>query len=241
MMSVRTVEDAYKFAPKAEEKLTRKQIQRGRGESPVPNKGKGVAHDKAHKSKDDTEKPHSHLERGGSSQGRQDGGRSSSRGRGRSRGKLRCYARGKTRHMSWECPEKKKEGGGEAHILEARRRNVEAKGAEDGTSLILRKVLLKLEAEVEKPMQRNRLFMTACKTKEKVCKVIIDSGSTVLAIILVMGSRAFGSASCTKCLSTARENSYFFQVAGQVSGQSVVDSIQGLFCEADQRLMDNCR
>jgi hypothetical protein len=62
----------------------------------------------------------------------------------------------------------------------------------------------------------------------------------MLAIILVMGSRAFGSASCTKCLSAARENPCFFQVAGQASGQSVVGSIQGLFCEADQRSVGNC-
>jgi hypothetical protein len=33
--------------------------------------------------------------------------------------------------MSWECPEKKKEGG-EAHISEARQRDVEVEGAEDG-------------------------------------------------------------------------------------------------------------
>jgi hypothetical protein len=43
---------------------------------------------------------------------------------------------------------------------------------------MLRKVLLKLEAAVEKPMQRNSLFRIACKTKDRVCKVIIDSGST---------------------------------------------------------------
>jgi hypothetical protein len=43
---------------------------------------------------------------------------------------------------------------------------------------MLRKVLLKPEAEIEKPVQRNNLFRTACKTKDKVCKVIIDSGST---------------------------------------------------------------
>ena len=47
--------------------------------------------------------------------------------------------------MSWECPEKKKEGGGEAHISEAQRSDVEAEGAEDGRSLMMRKVLLKLE------------------------------------------------------------------------------------------------
>jgi hypothetical protein len=34
--------------------------------------------------------------------------------------------------------------------------------------------------------------------------------------------------------------SLFFQVAGQASGQSVVGSIQGLFCEADQRSVGNC-
>ena len=43
---------------------------------------------------------------------------------------------------------------------------------------MLRKVLLKPEATVEKPVQRNHLFRTTCKTKDRVCKVIIDSGST---------------------------------------------------------------
>jgi hypothetical protein len=43
---------------------------------------------------------------------------------------------------------------------------------------MLRKVLLKPEVEFEKPVQRNSLFRIAFKTKDKVCKVIIDSGST---------------------------------------------------------------
>ena len=43
---------------------------------------------------------------------------------------------------------------------------------------MLRKVLLKPEAEVEKLVQRNILFRTTYKTKDRVCKVIIDSGST---------------------------------------------------------------
>jgi hypothetical protein len=101
-----------------------------------------------------TEKPHSHLERGGSSRGRQDGGRSSSRGGGRGRGgEVRCYTCGKAGHKSWECLERKKEGEGEAHISEAQRINFEAEGAEDGTSLMLRKFLLKPEAKVEKLVQ----------------------------------------------------------------------------------------
>jgi hypothetical protein len=79
--------------------------------------------------------------------------------------------------MSWECPEKKEEGG-DAHISKAQRENVEAEGAEDGTSLMMRKVLLKPEAKVKNPVQRNSLFRTTCKTKDRVCKVVIDSGST---------------------------------------------------------------
>jgi hypothetical protein len=97
MMSVRTVEDAYQFSLKVEEKLARKQSQRGRGKIPTPNIGKGVTHDKTHQSKDEAEKPHGHSERGGSSRERQGGGRNSSRGRGRrGGGEVRCYACGKT-------------------------------------------------------------------------------------------------------------------------------------------------
>jgi hypothetical protein len=79
--------------------------------------------------------------------------------------------------MYFECTEKKKEGG-EAHISEAMQRDIEAEGAEDGASLMLKKVLLKPEEKIENPVQRNSLFRTACKTKDKVFKVIIDSGRT---------------------------------------------------------------
>ena len=41
-----------------------------------------------------------------------------------------------------------------------------------------RKVILKPEKEAENPTQRNSLFRTACKTKDMVCKFIVESGST---------------------------------------------------------------
>jgi hypothetical protein len=58
------------------------------------------------------------------------------------------------------------------------RQDVEAEDAEGGRSLMMRKVLLTPEKEMESSVQRTRLFRTACKTKDRVCKVIVDSGST---------------------------------------------------------------
>jgi hypothetical protein len=89
---------------------------------------------------------------------------------------IKCFTCGKNEHKSYECPDKKKEEG-ETHISEAQRRNVEEEDAEGGRSLMIRKVLLITE-KVENPVQRNSLFQTACKTKDRVCKVIVDSGST---------------------------------------------------------------
>ena len=43
---------------------------------------------------------------------------------------------------------------------------------------MMKKVLLKQEPETEKPPQRNSLFRTTYKMRDRVCKVIIDSEST---------------------------------------------------------------
>jgi hypothetical protein len=90
---------------------------------------------------------------------------------------VKFFVCGKTGHKSYECLDRRKEGG-ETHIVEAQGRNVEAEDAEGRRYLMMRKVLLMPEKEVENPTQRNRLFWTACKTKDRVCKVIMDSGST---------------------------------------------------------------
>jgi hypothetical protein len=42
---------------------------------------------------------------------------------------------------------------------------------------MMRKFLLMPKKEAENPAQRNSLFRTACKTKDRVCKVIVDNGS----------------------------------------------------------------
>jgi hypothetical protein len=88
---------------------------------------------------------------------------------------VKCFIYRKIGHQSYECPDKKKDGG-ETHISKSQGWNVEAEDAEGGISLMMRKVLLMLKKEVENPTQRNRLCWTACKTKDRVCKVIMDSG-----------------------------------------------------------------
>jgi hypothetical protein len=55
MVTIRMVEDAYQMAQKAEEKLSRKQGQRGQGRS--QSRGKTVAQDKYQKPKEDWKKP----------------------------------------------------------------------------------------------------------------------------------------------------------------------------------------
>ena len=70
---------------------------------------------------------------------------------------MKCFVCRKIRHKSYECPDKKKDGG-ESHIAKAQGHNVEAEDAEGGRSLMMRKVLLKPEKEAENPAQRNRLF-----------------------------------------------------------------------------------
>jgi hypothetical protein len=174
------------MALKAEEKLRRKQGQRGRGRSQP--RGKSVAQEKYQKPKQDWKKPHTRTERGGTSQRGQhieqrgdyadNNTFPRTRGRGRGRGGvITCFTCGNNGHKSYECLDKKKESG-EAHITEAQRQDVEEEDVEGERSLMMQKVLLTPEKEVESSVQRNRLFRTTCKTKDMVCKFIIDSGST---------------------------------------------------------------
>jgi hypothetical protein len=188
------VEDAYQMALKAEEKLSRKQGQRGRGRSQP--RGKAVAQERTQKPKEDWKRPQGKAERGGTSQQRQQnteprrqqddqqGGyadanifpRTQGRGRGRG-GVITCFTCGKDGHKAVDCPERKMDRG-KTHIAEAQKRDVESEDADSGRSLGMHKILLKPEKEVESPVQRSRLFRTACTAKDRKCKVIIDSGST---------------------------------------------------------------
>jgi hypothetical protein len=92
MVTIRNVEDAYQIALKAEEKLTRKQSQRGRGRS--QSRGKEIAQDRVKKPKEEETKPHNHPQRGGSLQGRQSANIntfSQARGVGMFSGRCACH------------------------------------------------------------------------------------------------------------------------------------------------------
>jgi hypothetical protein len=194
MVTIRTVEDAYQMALKAEEKLSRKQGQRGRGRSQP--RGKAVAQEKLRSPRRNGRnlrvrlrevEPHSrgqqyaeprrqHTEQGGGYADANTFPRTRGRGRGRG-GIITCFTCGKDGHKVIECPDRKMDRG-EAHITEAQRRDVENEDTGSGKSLTVHKVLLTPEKEVEDTAQRTRLFRTTCKTKGWKCKVIVDSGST---------------------------------------------------------------
>jgi hypothetical protein len=107
--------------------LAKKHSQWNRRKS--PNRGRGTIKEKFHKHKREAGRYHSQIERGGISRGINYGGRNyfpRSRERGIG-GEVKCYSHGKIGHVSWECPGKKNVGGGEAHIYEEKKRNVETK------------------------------------------------------------------------------------------------------------------
>jgi hypothetical protein len=194
MLTIRTVEEAYQMALKEEEKLSRKQGQRGRGKSQP--RGKAVVQEGTQKPKEDWKRPQGRAERGGTSQQRQQhfepgrqqedqqGGYADAnafpraRGRGRGRGGvITCFTCGKDGHKAVDCPDRKVDRGN-THVAEAQRQDMEDEDTGSGKSLTVHKVLLKPEKEVDSSAQRCRLFRTTCKTQGWKCKVIVDSGST---------------------------------------------------------------
>jgi hypothetical protein len=102
--------------------------------------------------------------------------RTQGRGRGRG-GIITCFTCGKDGHKAMDCLDRKMDRS-ETHITEAQRRGAENEDADSGRSLGMHKILLTPEKEVESAVQRSILFRTACTTKDRKCKVIVDSGST---------------------------------------------------------------
>eukprot|EP00253_Pinus_taeda_P016851 PITA_16851 len=181
ILSPQTLDEAYQFALKAEEKINRKQNTRrgggsGRGKGKVYGRGRGAGPNEegsSSKSAGTTDKDNNNRE-----------GRPAQRGRGfgRGRGTIQCYRCHKMGHKSYDCPEGEPAGGRGTYVAQPEDVEETPQEAENtpetGEALVLNKVLLKPAKEVAEPDQRKALFRTVCKSRGKCCKLIIDSGST---------------------------------------------------------------
>eukprot|EP00253_Pinus_taeda_P029329 PITA_29329 len=181
ILSPQTLDEAYQFALKAEEKINRKKNTRrgggsGRGKGKVYGRGRGASPNEegsSSKSAGTTDKDNSNRE-GRPAQRR--------RGFGRGRGTVQCYHCHKLGHKSYDCPEGEPAGGRGTYVAQPEDAEETPQEAENtpeiGEALVLNKVLLKPAKEIAEPDQRKALFRTVCKSRGKCCKVIIDSGST---------------------------------------------------------------
>eukprot|EP00253_Pinus_taeda_P011055 PITA_11055 len=181
ILSPQTLDEAYQFALKAEEKINRKQNSRrgggsGRGKGKVYGRGRGTDSNEegsSSKSTGTAERDNSNRE-----------GRPAQRGRGfgRGRGTVQCYRCHKLGHKSYDCPEGEPAGGRGTYIAQPEDAEETPQEAENtpeiGEALVMNKVLLKPAKEAAEPDQRKAVFRTVCKSQGKCCKVIVDSGST---------------------------------------------------------------
>jgi len=171
----RNVYKTYQVALKVEEKIDKRLRHKFQGKWTI---GRGKASAAKENEKED-EATNCRNTRGGISVGR---------GRCFGRGKyvITCYRCGIEGHKASECSERQNAARrNEARTLVTKEYeivvvgwNVEVLQQEYGENLMLRRVLLNPETkEVEEPEQRNRVFKTKCKIRDKCYHLVIDGES----------------------------------------------------------------
>ena len=191
LINLESVHQCFNLALKIEEKLKRRsENNRGRGSNLF--RGRGGRFQGRNSAETRNHEPDTSQR--GSFRGRRPNGNqggSFRRGRGGQVFTGRCFTCNQTGHQSSRCPQK----GGETSKHAERRINL-LQEEEDGQSvssyhtttsrladpetgecLMMQRTLLKVPQPADPP-QRRSLFRTNCKVKGKVCKVIVDSGST---------------------------------------------------------------
>eukprot|EP00253_Pinus_taeda_P033569 PITA_33569 len=164
ILSPKNIEEAYKSAVKAEEKITRKQNAR-RGWGTGRGRGQSYGRERIANNSEEgsSSKTPGTAEKGDNTRGE----RPYQRGRGNGRGRgaaYQCYRCHKWGHRSFECLEA--EQASQRGVYVAQPEEVEAPPqkeenvSETGEGLVLNKVLLKLAKEIAGQIQRKALFRT---------------------------------------------------------------------------------
>ncbi|XP_059068693.1 uncharacterized protein LOC131859152 [Cryptomeria japonica] len=188
-----SVHKCYQIALKVEEKFRKKQDQNNRGRSRF-QKERGSFRGRGSNGGSQGDSNQEDGKGEGSSRGNFRGRRPNFRGRSQGRGPIKCYNCNQEGHIASRCPKKANHNTmGESRsnlIQESECQSVNSSNTfqsvnaldsygypERGEALMMRRALLKVPITKEPP-QRKAIFGTTCKSGGKVCKVLIDSGST---------------------------------------------------------------
>lgn len=194
LLSPKTVHQCYQLAIKIEERNKRKHDQsskgRGRGRDQRGQRGgyQGRGGDQRSQGESKlTEHGGETSSRGGFNRGRgPQGGSNRGRGAGRSNSyfaTMKCYHCNQLGHPAYRCPEKasssneKKVAYAQEDTMSVKTPEISHIESKVGENLMFNRVLIRQPVK-EEPKQRRALFRARCKILGKVCKVIVDSGST---------------------------------------------------------------
>ena len=196
LVNFKSIRQCYQMALKIEEKSKRKQdSSKGKGKGKDTKGQRGGYGGRSSDSRAQGEVKFSEQQEGSSSRGgrgrnsnsnfRGRSGGSSQSGRGNYFANMKCYHCNQMGHPAYRCPEKgvsSQVGDKRANLVHEDTNAVDKHSkiplnSKEGENLMMRRTLIK-EPVKEEPSQRRSLFRIKCKIMGKVCRVIIDSGST---------------------------------------------------------------
>lgn len=190
-----TIQKCHQLATKVEERNKRKGDSnnrgRGRGRDQMNHRGGYQSKESEQRNQGESKLTEHNSEttlRGGHSQGRgAQGGPNRSRGTGRGNSyfaTMKCYNCGQLGHLAYICPDKPTSSNSGKRVAYAHEDTSSRKTPEVdhieleiGENQMFNRVLIRQPVKDE-PKHRRALFRVRCKILGKVCKVIVDSGST---------------------------------------------------------------
>ncbi|XP_059070715.1 uncharacterized protein LOC131860330 [Cryptomeria japonica] len=195
LFNLESVHKCHQMVLKIEEKQKKRGEQNNRGGRGNPNfRGRGRFHGRGSFQKQQGESSHQDIEKDSGYRSNPRGGRGTRRGRFGGRGSNvftgRCFSCNQVGHQSFRCPEKASNSSsqqGERRVQLAQEDDHQSTTSYLAASSRLadpvigecimfnRSLLTPISKE---PPQRKSLFWTTCLVNGKVCKVIVDSGST---------------------------------------------------------------